>query len=57
MSKSPSPNDLKTAAYLLKVGIELYMASPSLRKRTGISLVDLEKANSIRRKLLRQIPK
>jgi hypothetical protein len=57
-SYEPITDDaLKTAAYLLQIGIEQYSQSPTLRRRTGIDLVDLDAATKIRRKLLKQIPK
>jgi len=55
--KKPKPNGIPTAAYLIQIGIEQYTKSPTLRRQTGISLVDLEAAQKIRRKLLKQIPK
>lgn len=54
---TPRPDGTKTAAYLIQIGIEQYNKSPTLRRRTGISLVDLAEAAKIRRKLLKQIPK
>lgn len=54
---TPKPNGIPTAAYLIQIGIEQYTKSPTLRRKTGISLVDLEAAQKIRRKLLKQIPK
>jgi hypothetical protein len=58
MRKSaPKPDGLSTAAYLIQIAIEQYNKSPTLRRRTGISLVDLAEAAKIRRKLLRQIPR
>ena len=56
-ARDPKADGLKTAAYLLQIGIEQYRQSPTLRKRTGIDLVDLDAATKIRRKLLKQIPK
>lgn len=53
----PAITGLQTAAYFIQLGIEQYSQSPALRKRTNISLVDLNAASKVRRKLLKQIPK
>ncbi|GAB3701285.1 hypothetical protein GCM10027592_29230 [Spirosoma flavus] len=52
----PIPGE-RTAAFLIQMGIEQLRKSPSLRTQCQISLVDLEAAGKVRRKLLKQIPK
>jgi hypothetical protein len=57
MKKPNLHTGLSTAAYLIQIGIEQLSKSPTMRKRSDISLVDLEEARKVRRKLLKQIPK
>lgn len=51
---TPKPDGLKTAAYLIQIGIEQLQKSPTMRRQSNISLVDLDEAQKVRRKLLRQ---
>lgn len=53
MIKKPKGNGPATAAFLIKMGIEQLQASPTLRKKTGISLFDLNAAEKIGRQLVK----
>jgi len=57
--KKPSPkaDGQRIAAFLIQIGIEQFRKSPALRRQTNISLVDLDAAGKVRRKLLKQLPK
>jgi hypothetical protein len=48
---------IRTAIFFIELGLEQYQTSPALRRQTGIDLPTLEAVASVRRKLLKQIPK
>ncbi|WP_168207834.1 hypothetical protein [Spirosoma sp. KCTC 42546] len=53
----PKPDGHSVAAYLIQIGIEQLEKSPTMRRQSHISLVDLQAAQKVRRRLLRQKPK
>ncbi|MVM33619.1 hypothetical protein GO755_26510 [Spirosoma sp. HMF4905] len=57
MKKLTKSDGLRTAAYLIQIGIEQLQKSPTMRRQSNISLVDLQAAQTVRRKLLKQIHK
>jgi len=50
----PARNGNRTAAYLIGLGIEALRENPAERKMLGIDLLDLQLAETVKRRLLRE---